>query len=93
MSLGRKPGALTAKQKATEVKGAVQAQVLGSVKTAETDQLVNPEKHGETFAAVLTQNPDGSFTVNCIVDSKGAVNAALTAYYGAEEAKKAKKSS
>lgn len=92
MSLGRKPGTLTAKEKATQVKGAVQAQVLGSVKTAETDQLVNPEKHGETFAAVLTQNPDGSFTINCIVDSKGAVNAALTAYYGAEEAKKPKKS-
>ncbi len=92
MSLGRKPGALTAKEKATQVKGAVQAQVLGSVKTAETDQLVNPEKHGETFAAVLTQNPDGSFTINCIVDSKGAVNAALTAYYGEEEAKKSKKS-
>lgn len=92
MSLGRKDGTLTAKEKATQVKGAVQAQVLGSVKTAETDLLVNPEKHGDTFAAVLTQNPDGSFTINCIVDSKGAVNAALTAYYGAEEAKKPKKS-
>jgi hypothetical protein len=93
MSLGRKPGALTAKDKATKVKGEVQAQVLGNVKTAETDLLVNPEKHGDTFAAVLTQNTDGSFTINCIVDSKGAVNAALTAYYGAEAAKNAKKSS
>lgn len=92
MSLGRKPGALTAKEKATQVKGAVQAQVLGSVKTAATDLLVNSEKHGETFAAVLTQNPDGSFTINCIVDSKGAVNAALTAYYGAEAAKTPKNS-
>jgi len=92
MSLGRKPGSLTAKEKATEVKDTVQAQVLAKVQTAETDLLVNPEKHGDTFAAVLTQNTDGSFTINCIVDSKGAVNAALTAYYGAEEAKKAKKS-
>ena len=92
MSLGRKPGSLTAKEKATEVKDTVQAQVLAKVQTAETDLLVNPEKHGETFAAVLTQNTDGSFTVNCIVDSKGAVNAALTAYYGAQEAKNAKKS-
>ena len=92
MSLGRKPGSLTAKEKATEVKDTVQAQVLAKVQTAATDLLVNPEKHGDTFAAVLTQNTDGSFTVNCIVDSKGAVNAALTAYYGAEEAKKAKKS-
>jgi len=93
MSLGRKPGALTAKEKATQVKDAVKAQVLAKVQIAETDLLVNPEKYGDTFAAVLTQNPDGSFTVNCIVDSKGAVNAALTAYYGAEAAKNAKKSS
>jgi hypothetical protein len=92
MSLGRKDGTLTAKDKATKVKDEVRAQVLGNVKTAQTDLLVNPEKHGETFAAVLTQNPDGSFTVNCIVDSKGAVNAALTAYYGAEAAKNANKS-
>jgi len=92
MSLGRKPGTLTAKEKATQVKVAVQAQALASVKTAKTDLLVKPEKHGDTFAAVLTQNPDGSFTINCIVDSIGAVNAALTAYYGAEAAKNAKKS-
>ncbi len=93
MSLGRKPGALTTAEKVKLVKSSVQAKVLGQVKTPQTDQLVNPEKHGDTFAAVLTQNPDGSFTINCIVDSKGAVNAALTAYYGAEAAKNAKKSS
>ena len=88
MSLGRKPGALTGKEKATQVKSVVQATELAKIKSAQTDLLINPEKHGETFAAVLTQNTDGSFTVNCIVDSKGAVNAALTAYYGAEAAKK-----
>ena len=90
MSLGRKPGTLTAKGKADEVKGTVQGIELAKVKTAQTDQFVNEQKHGETFAAVLTQNTDGSFSVNCIVDSKGAVNAALTAYYAAQEAKKAK---
>ena len=90
MSLGRKPGTLTAKEKALQVKDAVQGVELVKVKNAQTDQFVNAEKHGETFAAVLTQNPDGSFSVNCIVDSKGAVNAALTAYYAAEAAKRAK---
>lgn len=93
MSLGRKAGALTTAEKVKLVKSSVQTQVLGKVQTPQTDLLVNAEKHGEAFAAVLTQNQDGSFTVNCIVDSKGAVNAALTAYYGAEEAKKPKKSS
>jgi hypothetical protein len=90
MSLGRKPGTLTAKEKANQVKPAVQGIELAKVKTPQTDQFVNAEKHGETFAAVLTQNVDGSYSINCIVDSKGAVNAALTAYYAVEAAKKAK---
>jgi len=90
MSLGRKPGTLTAKEKAEQVKDAVQSIELAKVKTAQTDQFVNAERHGDTFAAVLTQNTDGSYSINCIVDSKGAVNAALTAYYATEAAKKAK---
>lgn len=92
MSLGRKPGSLTAKEKALQVKDAVQSIELVKVRNEQTDKFVNAEKHGEAFAAVLTQNADGSFSVNCIVDSKGAVNAALTAYYAAESAKNAKKS-
>ncbi|WP_396190294.1 hypothetical protein [Flavobacterium sp.] len=90
MSLGRKPGTLTAKEKALQVKDAVQGIELANIKNDQTDQFVNAEKHGETFAAVLTQNADGSYSINCIVDSKGAVNAALNAYYAAEAAKKAK---
>jgi hypothetical protein len=81
MSLGRKPGELTAKQKAELVATTVQATALASVKTAGTDQYVNTEKMGEKFAAVLTQESDGTFTINCIVDSNAAVNAALTAFY------------
>ena len=90
MSLGRKPGTLTAKDKALQVKDAVQGVELAKVNTPQTSQFVNSEKYGETFAAVLTQNADGSFSINCIVDSKGAVNAALTAYYASEAAKKVK---
>ena len=86
MSLGRKPGELTAKQKAESMTETVQATALGSVKTAATDQYVSTEKVGDKFAAVLTQEPDGSFTINCIVDSNAAVNAALTAFYNAQKA-------
>ena len=46
----------------------------------------DPEKVGEKFAAVLTQEADGSFSINCIVQSNGAVTAALTAFYAAEQA-------
>ena len=86
MSLGRKPGELTAKQKAESMTETVQATALGSVKTAATDKYVNTEKVGDKFAAVLTQEPDGSFTINCIVDSNAAVNAALTAFFNAQKA-------
>jgi len=89
MSMARKPGAMTAKQKAESVAAVVQQNVLGSVKTAATDAFVDEGKIGEKYAAVLTQEADGTFTLNCIVDNSAAVNAALAAYYKAEQAKAA----
>ena len=86
MSLGRKPGALTAKQKAESVAATVQTSVLATVKNAQTDQFASNEKIGEKFAAVLTQEADGSFSINCIVSNKAAITAALTAFYNAEKA-------
>jgi hypothetical protein len=87
MSLSRKPGSLTSKQKAEQVGAKVSEQILASVKNDKTAKFINPEKVGEKFAAVLTQEADGSFSINCIVLSNGAVNAALTAFYAAEQAK------
>jgi hypothetical protein len=86
LSLGRKPGDLTTKQKAQAMVQQVQETVLATVQTAETDRFVNPEKAGDRFAAVLTQEPDGSFSINCIVDSNAAVNAALAAFHGSQKA-------
>ena len=86
MSLSRKPGSLTSKEKAAEVGTKVSEQVLAKVKNAATDKLIDPEKVGEKFAAVLTQEADGSFSINCIVLSNGAVTTALTAFYAAEQA-------
>ena len=87
LSLSRKPGSLTSKQKAEQVGTKVSTQVLAKVKNSATDKLINPEKVGEKFAAVLTQEADGTFSINCIVQSNGAVTAALTAFYAAEQAK------
>jgi len=86
MSLSRKPGSLTSKQKAEQVGAKVSEQVLATVKSDATDKFINPEKIGEKFAAVLTLQADGSFSINCIVQSNGAVTAALTAFYAAEQA-------
>ncbi len=89
MSVARKPGAMTAKQKAESVAAVVQETALAKVKTAETDAYVDSAKIGEKYAAVLTQEADGTFTINCIVDNGAAVNAALAAYYKAQAAKAA----
>jgi hypothetical protein len=86
MSLGRKPGELTAKEKAGSVASAVQATELARVKTADTDRLANPEKVGDKFAAVLTLEQDGSFSINCIVESNAAITAALASFYTAQKA-------
>jgi hypothetical protein len=86
MSLSRKPGSLTSKQKAAEVGTKVSEQTLATVKNVATDKLFEPEKVGEKFAAVLTLEADGSFSINCIVLSNGAVTTALTAFYAAEQA-------
>ena len=86
MSLSRKPGSLTSKQKAEQVGAKVSEQVLATVKSDATAKFINPEKVGEKFAAVLTQEADGSFSINCIVQSTGAVTAALNAFYATEQA-------
>lgn len=89
MTMARKPGAMTAKQKAESAAALVRETALATVKTAATDAFVDEAKIGEKYAAVLTQEADGTFTLNCIVDNGAAVNAALAAYYKAEKAKAA----
>jgi hypothetical protein len=81
ISLGRAAGSLTAKEKAALAGGHVNQAVLATVHSEELGKLFNPENTGEQFAAVLTQEADGSFSVNCVVKSTTAVNAALAAYF------------
>lgn len=89
LAMARKPGSMTATQKAELVAAVVQQHALGSVKTALTDAHAHESKIGEKFAAVLTQEADGTFTINCILQDKSAIKAALAAYYKAEQAKAA----
>ena len=85
ISLGRPAGSLTAKEKAALAGGQVNQAVLATVQSAELGKQFNPENTGEQFAAVLTQEADGSFSVNCVVKSTTAVNAALAAYFAANK--------
>lgn len=90
MSVARKTGTLGVKDKAALVKAAVKSTTLGNVDTPETKQFANNEKVGEQFTAVLTQEADGSFSINTILDNNAVLNAALAAHYAIEKAKSKK---
>jgi hypothetical protein len=76
---------LTATDKVAAARQQVNQAVLAKVHSPELGKLFNPEKTGEQFAAVLTQEADGSFSINCVVESTTAVNAALAAYFSANK--------
>lgn len=87
MSVARAVGALGVKEKADLVKEAVKSMTLGTINTPETKKFVDIEKVGEQFTAVLTQEADGSFSINTILDNNAVLKAALAAHYGIEKAK------
>lgn len=85
ISLGRAGNALTPKQKAAIASAKVAEAVLGSVSSEALSKLADAETMGDKFAAVLTQNSDGTFSINCLVHSHAAVNATLAAFYSANK--------
>ena len=86
ISLGHPKGYISPKNRAAAAGKVVSNSELATVTGDKLAQFVNVEKIGDRFAAVLTQNSDGSFTVNCIVSSNTAVNATLAAYYSKNKA-------
>lgn len=85
ISLGRPSGGLTTKEKAALAGARVSQEVLATLHSEELSRQFNPEATGEQFAAVLTQEADGSFSVHCVVKSATAVNSALAAYFAANK--------
>lgn len=85
ISLGRAGNALTPKQKAQIAGEKVADASLGSINSEALSKLADAETLGDKFAAVLTQEADGSFSVNCMVRSSSAVNATLVAYFSANK--------
>ncbi len=82
ISLGHPKGYISPKNRAAAADKVVSSTALATLSGDKLAQFYSVEKIGDKFAAVVTQNSDGSFTVNCIVDSNTAVNATLAAYYG-----------
>ncbi len=86
ISLGHPAGYVSPKNRAAAANAAVSEKALATVQGDKLAQHIDADKHGEKVAAVLTQNADGTFTVNCIVSSNTAVNATLAAYYSKNKA-------
>lgn len=85
ISLGRATNALTPKQKAVIASAKVVDSILGSANSEALSKLAGAETLHEKFAAVLTQEADGSFSINCVVRNDSAVNATLAAYFTANK--------
>lgn len=86
ISLGHPANYVSPKNRAAAANAAVSETALATVQGDKLAQHIDADKHGEKVAAVLTQNADGTFTVNCIVSSNTAVNATLAAYYSKNKA-------
>lgn len=86
ISLGHPTNYVSPKNRAATASAAVSDTTLATISGEKVAQHIDADKHGEKVAAVLTQNADGTFSVNCIVSSNTAVNATLAAYYSKNKA-------
>lgn len=76
-----KSNALTPKEKATQAGAIISSQYLGKLKTPELSSKLDASDIGKQVVLVATQGADGEFTINALVLSQAALDAALASYY------------
>lgn len=81
----RKPGGLSAKDKANAARAALMNQSIATLSSDAIFKQFNQEHKAETAVAVMTLNDDGTYSVHCVVRSATAVNAALAGYFSANK--------
>lgn len=81
----RKPGGMSAKDKANAARAALMNQSIASLSSDALSKQFNKEHVAETAVAVMTLNNDGTYSVHCVVRSATAVNAALAGYFSANK--------
>ena len=80
ISLQRKDG-LKPKEKAEIARDVLMSQCIATLSSDALKASMNNEHIHENSVAVLTLNGDGTYDVHCVVKSKVAVDAALSAYF------------
>ena len=81
LRLAKSPNAMTPKGKANAAVNAVSNSELGLIKLDTLSQKLDAAKVGTQHVLIVTQGADGAFTINALISSPPAVNAALAAYY------------
>ena len=76
-----KSNALTPKQKATQAGAIIGSQYLGKIKTAQVSEKLDISNINKQVVLIATQGADGELTINALVSSQAALDAALASYY------------
>ena len=79
--LTKAPNAMSLKQKASVATVAVQSENMGVFSSAALAQKLDAGNIGKTVVMLGTWQADGSVVMRSVVESEGAINAALASYY------------
>jgi hypothetical protein len=83
--LSKNGNALSAKQKAEAAKTTVTTVELAQVSNEAISQKVDAANVGQQVVFIATQQANGAFVINAVIEGDTAVNAALAAYYSAHK--------
>ena len=85
LRLGKPANAMSPADKAKQVKEAIKAKNIGMFDAAAVSDQLDHAAVGTMRILIATQDASAKFTVNAVISSASALNAALVAYYSANK--------
>ena len=85
LRLGKPGNAMSPADKAEQVKEAIKAKNIGVFDAAAVSDQLDHAAVGNMRILIATQDASAKFTVNAVISSASAMNAALVAYYSANK--------
>ena len=85
LRLGKPGNAMSPADKAEQVKEAIKAKNIGVFDAAAVSDQLDHAAVGNMRILIATQDASAKFTVNAVISSASALNAALVAYYSANK--------
>ena len=87
LRLSQSPNAMTPKRKAEAAAQVITNSVLGDIKLEGISTQLDSAMVGCQHVLIVTQESDGSFTINAMISATSAVNAALAAFHSQQKPK------